>query len=565
MTIGFEIADRRVIFAGDGSTFLRFASCVRRAVDGDGVKNEKRGAVSVDRNCLHLIRECLVTHRVPLGSFANDFARAERHRAAREEAMDIIGRQDGAGLPAPWDRTLKDYQKVAVRAMTVPGLHGLCLFDEQGTGKTLTTLSAFDILKERGDVDVALVIAPKSAMNAWRADFSASRHLAGRYEMKIAEGNKNEKTKAARGRADILVMSYESMVSLDVWLRAATKRGKYMMAVDEAFFVKNKGARRSKIARGIRRLCVKGFVLSGTPAPRAPADVINQVNVADDGYAFRGLDDTTGDRGRDAEIVTKALEDRAVYVRRLKSEVAPYLPPKKFDIVKVRMEYHQQKLYDDAKGEMVLSLREMDNTIFKKNIANYLAKRQTLLQICGCPGAVDSMHAADHAKLLKLDSRLADVIERRGKKAVVWTCYTRSILELKERYARYGVVVIDGGVSDGERTGAIRAFQESDNVKIFLGNPAAAGAGITLHAAADAFYITYPAQAAHFLQSLDRIHRLGQNAPEVRFHFLVCEGTIEVNEIRLLQEKALMQHRIFAEREEWPASVEEALSELEND
>lgn len=564
MTVGFEVVDGRVVFSGVGSAFLRFASCVRRAVDGDGVRNERRGAVSVDRNCLHLIRECLVAHLVPLDRFADDFANAERHRAAREKAMDIIGRGDGAGLPAPWDSTLKDYQKIAVKAMTVTGLRGLCLFDEQGTGKTLMTLSAFDILKEKGEVDAAFVVAPKSVINSWRQEFIA-RCLADKYEMKIAEGGASEKAKVARGRADILVMNYESMASLDVWLRAVAKRGKCMMVVDEAFFVKNKDARRSKIARGIRRLCTKGFVLSGTPAPRAPADVINQVNIADDGYAFRGRDDTTGDRGMDAEVVTEALENRAVYVRRLKSEVAPYLPPKKFDIVRVQMEYHQRKLYDDARDEMVLSLREMDNTIFKKDITNYLARRQTLLQICGCPGAIDKMHAADHAKLPVLDALLADLIEKRGKKAVVWTCYKQSVSELKERYARYGVVVIDGSVSDDERAEAIKSFQESDNVRIFLGNPAAAGAGITLHAAADAFYITYPGQAAHFLQSLDRIHRIGQNAPEVRYHFLVCERTVEVNQIRLLKEKALMQHRIFAEGEEWPASLEEALSELEND
>lgn len=563
MKVGYEIAGKRVMFSGTGAAFLRFSSCVKRAVAGDGVKNERRGAVSVDRNCLHLIRGCLVEHGVPLDDFSADLSRVEKHRAAREAAMNIIGDGGGGGLPAPWDTTLKDYQAIAVKAMTVPDLWGLCLFDEQGTGKTVMTLAAFDILKERGEIETACVIAPKSVINAWKND--SSSFLSGKYEIKIVEGDAGEKARIARARADILVMSYESMISNHVWVRAFVQRAKCMLVADEAFFVKNKDAQRSQAAREIRMLCAKGFVLSGTPAPRASADVINQVNMADNGYAFRGRNGTTGDRGKDAQIVTEALETRAVYLRRLKSEVAPYLPPKKFDIVKVRMEGHQRALYAEARDELELSLREMDNTIFKKEMTNYLAKRQALLQICGCPGSVDKMFAEEHAKLPVLDSLLADLIDKRGKKAVLWTCYKRSVEELRERYARYGVVVIEGGVSSEDRDKAIRDFQESDDARIFLGNPAAAGAGITLHAAADAFYVTYPGQAAHFFQSLDRIHRLGQNAPEVRYHFLVCEGTVEVNQIRLLQEKALTQHRIFAEKEEWPASVEEALEELEND
>ncbi len=74
---------------------------------------------------------------------------------------------------------------------------------------------------------------------------------------------------------------------------------------------------------------------------------------------------------------------------------------------------------------------------------------------------------------------------------------------------------------------------------LFVANPAAAGAGITLHRSRVAIFESMSNQAAHYLQSLDRIHRRGQNR-EVEYFILLCEGTIEVSEYErlVLKERA---------------------------
>jgi SNF2 family DNA or RNA helicase len=99
---------------------------------------------------------------------------------------------------------------------------------------------------------------------------------------------------------------------------------------------------------------------------------------------------------------------------------------------------------------------------------------------------------------------------------------------------------------------------------LFVGNPAAAGAGITLHASYDAVYISYSNQAAHYLQSLDRIHRRGQVSEEVNYYLLVCEGTIEESEVKRLRGKEIKQHELLGDVVKWPTSLDEALSELNN-
>jgi len=70
---------------------------------------------------------------------------------------------------------LDDHQKINVAAMTLSELPGLCLFDEQGTGKTVTIIYTFDLLVHRDEVDIALVIAPKSMVPEWPVDLSRFR------------------------------------------------------------------------------------------------------------------------------------------------------------------------------------------------------------------------------------------------------------------------------------------------------------------------------------------------------------------------------------------------------
>lgn len=72
---------------------------------------------------------------------------------------------------------------------------------------------------------------------------------------------------------------------------------------------------------------------------------------------------------------------------------------------------------------------------------------------------------------------------------------------------------------------------------LFVGNPAAAGAGLTLHRARFAIYESLSNQAAHYLQSLDRIHRRGQDR-HVEYLHLLTTDSLERAEYQRLLDKA---------------------------
>ena len=133
---------------------------------------------------------------------------------------------------------------------------------------------------------------------------------------------------------------------------------------------------------------------------------------------------------------------------------------------------------------------------------------------------------------------------------------------IAQRYARYGVVRYDGSVSDvGVRRDAVRRFQEDEETMVFVANPAAAGAGLTLHRARVAIYESLSNQAAHYLQSLDRIHRRGQER-EVEYVVMLCDGTLEVSEYDRLVQKEQAAQDLLGDQVDVPITREAFLADV---
>jgi SNF2 family DNA or RNA helicase len=460
--------------------------------------------------------------------------RRERHLAAWSEVAEAIADPDAAMAEIALGLELDRHQKEAAAAIATPSSQGLALFDEQGTGKTISCLAGFALLRARGLVERALVVAPKSVLGSWEVD--GRRVLGSDAQIVTLKGGAAQRRAAARGRHDLLLANYEAVVSdlttLEMVFRAKPER--YLLIVDESYFAKNPDARRSEALATLRRHCRRAVVLCGTPAPNAPWDLVNQVNLADGGLTFGPLRvprDQDEARARVVEGLGSAL-----YLRRLKSQVLD-LPAQDFYRVSVPMQPRQRALYERAARELALEVRSVTDEVFRRGLAHYLARRQVLLRLCSQPASVEPLYAETPAKLLALDAILGDVVESKGEKAVVWCWFRSAIDAVAGRYERYGVARIDGSVADaGVRTAAIERFQFDPATRLFVGNAAAAGAGITLTAARTAVYESFSNQAAHYMQSLDRIHRRGQSRG-VSYFVLVCEDTIEEGEYERLIDK----------------------------
>lgn len=485
------------------------------------------------------------------------------HAVSRDRVYRILEADQHATGDEHWDEILDAHQGVAVNCMTVPGLLGLCLFDEQGTGKTITGLAAFDLLKKSGVVDALLITAPKTLLENWKDE--AQRFLPFIPNIYIASGDREARYRALGPNYDIYLLTYENLISDIESLKSLARTKRLLLAIDESFFIKNPGAKRSMAAMELRGYCHRCFVLCGTPAPNKPSDLVHQFTMADNGYAFGGGTTLKSEALEDFAAIESIIDSRGVYLRRTKKSVLPDLPEKDFKIVELDMSPKQRSLYDEAKKELILYLKSLDNKTFKRNLTTYFQKRNALLQICIDPSLIDPLYNETPCKFAYLESALPELIETKSEKVVIWSVYTKTIDRIIQSFSRYNPARIDGKVEKvSDRQLMVERFQKDDSCRVFVGNPAAAGAGITLHKAKTSIYLSYSNQAAHYMQSLDRIHRRGQTADSVEYLFLVAKDTIEVNEIRRLIEKQGRQSELLGDPVAERIELTDILNELEH-
>jgi len=281
-----------------------------------------------------------------------------------------------------------------------------------------------------------------------------------------------------------------------------------------------KGGRGRTTADTVLSLChlpAGKLLMSGTPMPQSLDDLVPQ-------FAFlypecpAGADD----------VVSKV---RPVFVRTTKGELG--LPPVKRVVIPVEMRPAQRRLYDLMKDEVVRQA-EAALTSQSRHALRVLGRSvMHLLQVVSNPPLLAGQIALAHRALLEEvlgegDSPKfayacgrARQLARDGRKCIIWTTFRQNVEALASRLEDLNAVFIHGGIDAGSeddldtREGRIRQFHRDPSCFVLVANPAAAAEGISLHKVCHhAIYVERTFNAAHYLQSEDRIHRLGLRQDE---------------------------------------------------
>lgn len=456
---------------------------------------------------------------------------------------------------------LDDHQTVNVAALAAPEGYGMLLFDEQGVGKTVSVIYAFDRLVGLNLLDTMVVVAPKSMVGEWAN--AIGEFMGERYKVEIVEGSGVERARQVDSGADVVVMNYEAVATVRDPLARRLRRhpDRAVLVVDESFAVKNPQARRTQHVESIRDWFGRTWLLCGTPAPNTAHDIVAQVSMVDFGETFAEVR-IPKDRAEAVPIVRQAVDARTIYLRNLKVDVLPDLPERSFTRLTVPLAPLQAQLYAAALGSLIAEVEALDEKQFLNQLGTFLARRMALLRITSNPAGVFEHYDELPGKLAALDELTERLVGREGEKLVIWSCFSYSLDSIVRRYERFGTVRYDGSVTSiEERREAVRRFQNDPETQIFVGNPAAAGAGLTLHAARYAVYESFTNQSAQYLQSLDRIHRRGQTR-EVQYFVLLAENSIEPGEFNNLVLKEERARDLLGDVVPEPVTREQFLADL---
>ena len=140
-------------------------------------------------------------------------------------------------------------------------------------------------------------------------------------------------------------------------------------------------------------------------------------------------------------------------------------------------------------------------------------------------------------------------LRKSGEKVVVWANFVRTLYRIKEECDRsgnesrivYGGTPTEEGMDEESRETIIERFKaKNSELDILIANPAACAESVSLHkTCSNAIYYDLSYNCAEYLQSLDRIHRVGGSEKKVSYYrFLQYRETFEHEILTNLTEKA---------------------------
>lgn len=430
----------------------------------------------------------------------------------------------------------------------------VALFDEQGLGKTKIIIDALSWNIKNKDIDKALIVCKKHLIKTWYDEVLKHSHL---YPV-IITGSKNLRGRSFLALGQFYIVNYELIIQdLDL-IKLILKNRKFAIVLDEAQKIKNPHSKTAKAIFNIKDLGVKRIIMTGTPDANKPEDVWAQYYFLDNGKLFGTNFNVFKER---YDIRLKGLKYLEVYENRLselrekinnnsirRTKDVLELPKKIYKDIKVRLSNKQEEIYNTAKDKLYYEIKNEDEEKIIKNIDNYLVKLLRLVQIASNPQLIIEDYSEIPAKFLSLDKLVNEIIKNE-EKVIIWTSFRKNIRVLRNKYKKYDSLMIFGDINIDERNSAVEKFMNDENCRVLIANPSAAKEGLTLTSANNVIYLDRNFKMDDYLQSQDRIHRIGQDK-KCNIIKLIAIDTIDEYIDEILEKKEIIAKFIVGDTNE---------------
>ena len=420
------------------------------------------------------------------------------------------------------------------------------LADDMGLGKTTSTIIA---ALETGAKKI-LIICPATLKINWKREIEnySDRSIF------ISEG------KQFSTEDDFVIVNYDIMKNFhdpkkkDDSLILISKFD--LIIIDEAHYIKNAQAQRTKLINDITKSVDRLWLLTGTPMTSRPIDYFNLLSLIDSpvaknwmAYVIRycaGFQFKVGPRkiwNVQGASNLEELRDRTagLTLRRLKENVLD-LPDKIITPVYLRL---KSKLYEEVMGDYYNWYEK--NPEESKSLTVQFTKLTKIRQIIADEKISQTIEIAEN------------IIEQ-DKKVIIFCNFTDSLNKITEHFGK-AAVKLDGSMSKVERQFSVDQFQENDKIKVFVGNIKAAGVGITLTSAEAVIFNDLSFLPSDHAQSEDRAYRYGQKN-NVLVYYPIFENTIEGIIYDILHNKKQVIATVMGDNQNTADAAEDILKRI---
>lgn len=446
--------------------------------------------------------------------------------------------------------TLFPHQVTALQK-TIQHAPGFANLSEMGTGKTLASISAMNVLYMGGDIKRTLIVCPNTLKYNWHEELKKSEVA---WESIILDGSTKKrkekliycdwKRKSVDNHAIVIITNYESLLNL---FEDLNKMDLDLVIADEAHNIKNHKAHKTKSLKAIKAKFK--WALTGTPVAQNVLDVWSIFDWIRPGhfnksfYAFRS---------RYANVYTgagfpmikgwknlKELKDKVdqYSFRVLKSECLD-LPEKIFQTLEIDLSKEERRVYDEMANEMIVE------------IGNKEVVAQTMLTKLGKLQQMTSGFVYEGTNTMVFGQSKIDALEEildslQDKKIVIWCRFKQELKRIVDLALKGGRphVFLSQEMDELERMAAINRFQDSPPPYLFIGNVGIGSAGINLFSSHHCIYLSNSWSLIDRLQSEDRLHRYGQKY-SVNYYDIIARNTIDAYILSVIQNKIKMSDKV---------------------
>lgn len=435
-----------------------------------------------------------------------------------------------------------DHQKKAIEKLV--GNDKFILADDMGLGKTTSTV----IASLESDVKKILIVCPASLKINWMREIENYTDKT----ISIIEGKKWVD-------AEYVIVNYDILKNFH-----STKKDEKskivesnfdLIIMDEAHYIQNKKAQRTKIANDIVKKIGKIWLLTGTPMTSRPMNYFNLLDLVDSpvadnwmAYAIRyceGYQFNVGNKkiwNVNGASNLEELRDRTKpnVLRRLKEDVLD-LPEKIITPIYLRL---KSKDYENLMGEYYEWYENSDeSTSLTVQFSKLMKVRQIIAE-----------------EKINNTIEVAENILNQGKKVIIFTNFTDTLNKINDHFGKKSVK-LDGKMSKTSRQHSVDEFQNNDKVTVFVGNLKAAGVGITLTSAEAVIMNDLSFVPSDHSQAEDRSYRYGQKS-NVSIFYPIFENSIESIIYDILSRKKHVFETVMGDNQNTESVAEQILNQI---
>ncbi|GGK53997.1 DEAD/DEAH box helicase [Streptomyces flaveus] len=391
--------------------------------------------------------------------------------------------------------SLRGYQSFGARFALAQ--RRVVLGDEMGLGKTVQAIAVLAHLAAHGHSHF-LVVCPASVLINWTREIRSRSTLR---TMPVHGPERRHAYAEWRERGGVAVTTFDVLHSLPAPDRATAPPA--ALVVDEAHYVKNPDARRSRAVAAWTDRCERVLFLTGTPMENRVQEFRTLVRYLQPELVpqIQGGDAVAGPH-------TFRKSVAPAYLRRNQQDVLTELP--------ALLQVDEWEEFSAA-----------DQEAYREAVAagNFMAMRRAAYA-----------DAEKSAKLQRLRELVAEAAEN-GLKVVVFS-YFRDVLTVVQQALGDGALgPLAGGVPAVRRQQLVDEFTAADGHAVLLCQIEAGGVGLNLQAASVVILCEPQVKPTLEHQAVARAHRMGQVRP-VQVHRLLATDSVDDRLLRILENKA---------------------------